>query len=66
YKSINIEDELLQANKAINVLGGELLEVKEVVLPDTNISRSVVIIKKRLNTPKQFPRDKNQPKTSPL
>lgn len=66
YKSNSIYDELEVASNAIKILGGKVLEVKEIVLPYTDITRTFAIIEKVNITPKQYPRDKNRPKTQPL
>jgi 16S rRNA (guanine527-N7)-methyltransferase len=66
YKSSGVLDELRFSNNAIKVLGGSLVEVKEFLLPYTDIARTVVIIEKVSTTPKQYPRDKNRAKLQPL
>ena len=46
YKSGEIEDELKSAGKAVGILGGELVFVDKFMLPGTDVSRSLVVIKK--------------------
>ena len=46
YKSGNCEEEVNQAQKAIKVLGGRLKNKKEFQLPDSDISRSFILIEK--------------------
>jgi len=48
-------EETEAANKAIREMGGELEEVKEIVLP-SGINHSLVIIRKVINTPDKYPR----------
>ena len=66
YKSLNIIEELEEAQNAIKILGGVVKSVKEIKLPQTDIIRDIVIIEKQHATPKAYPRDKNNPKIKPL
>jgi len=66
YKSGDILDELNNATNAISVLGGKLYEVKQLLLPNTSIARSLIIVVKHKKTPSQYPRTKNKPKLQPL
>lgn len=66
YKSGNIEEELQNSKKAIGILGGKLLECKELTLPDTDIVRSFVMIRKEKNTSKKYPRKAGLPTKEPL
>lgn len=66
YKSGNSEEEISQAGKAIQVLGGHLREVKEFFLPDSDISRSFVMIEKRRATDKKYPRKAGLPGKEPI
>ena len=65
YKSNSIENELNEANKAIQVCGGKLEGVQEFCL-DGNIVRKLVIIKKVQRTPDGYPRGGNKPRLKPL
>lgn len=56
YKSGNVDEEVNQAEKAIRVLGGEKEKTEKFSLPDTDMERSLVMIKKVSVTPKKFPR----------
>lgn len=66
YKSGDIKDEINQSGKAINKLGGYLDEPVLFSLPDTDISRSFLIIKKEKSTPKAYPRKAGTPSKEPL
>jgi 16S rRNA (guanine527-N7)-methyltransferase len=66
YKSGNIEEELLNAKNAIAILGAKLERVDEFVIPETEISRSFVVIKKTKETPNKYPRKAGLPSKSPL
>ena len=48
-KSFEIEGELKEAKKAIEILGGKIEKVDEITLPTTDIKRKIVIIKKIKN-----------------
>ena len=54
-KGPDVYEELSSAQNAVQVLGGEVSEVKNLTLPD-NSGRSIVIIKKVKNTPEKYPR----------
>lgn len=66
YKSGDVEDELKEAAYAIQLLGGKKEQVYQFCLPDTDISRSFVKIKKLHRTPKAYPRKAGMPSKEPL
>lgn len=66
YKSADIEEELDSAKKAINVLGGKLVTVKKLTLPDSDIERSFVFIEKVKHTPKTYPRKAGTASKEPI
>lgn len=66
YKSTDIEDEIKAAYKAIQILGGKFIETKKLVLPDSNIERSFVIIEKNKKTPKAYPRKAGTASKEPI
>lgn len=66
YKSRNIEDEESRSIKAIKTLGGAKPFVDFVPLPDTEITRSFVTIRKTKPTPKAYPRKPGMAKKNPL
>lgn len=66
YKSGEIDEEVLQAKKAIHILGGKLEEVIKFQLPDTEINRSFVKIIKIQSTAKKYPRKAGLPTKEPL
>lgn len=65
-KSFEIEEELKEAKKAIEILGGEIEKVDEITLPNTDIKRKIVIIKKIKNTPNKYPRKAGTPAKEPI
>ena len=66
YKSNNSIDELNEAKKAIQILGGKFENIIEFNLPNDKGVRNLIIIKKVKATPKIYPRDKNLPKLKPI
>ena len=64
-KGPNISEELEEAKKAIEVLGGKIEKVEKIFI-DKEYERNIVIISKVKNTPKQFPRGKGKPLKEPI
>ena len=65
-KGFEIDEELENAKKAINVLGGKVEKVEKFNLIDTDNKRSIIIINKVKPTPKQFPRKAGKPSKEPI
>ena len=65
-KGSNVEEELNQAKFAINELGGKLIKIEELVLPRTDMKRTIIIIEKIKNTPLKYPRKAGLPAKQPL
>ena len=66
YKSEKITEEMENAKKAISLLGGKFDRSKDFNLPDSDIYRNLVVIKKVKETPKKFPRKAGLPSKEPL
>lgn len=66
YKSGKIHEELLQAAKAIDVLGGKVDNTVYFNIPDTDMERSLVVVKKVRQTPKKYPRKAGTPTKEPI
>ncbi|MFR8035445.1 MAG: 16S rRNA (guanine(527)-N(7))-methyltransferase RsmG [Lachnospiraceae bacterium] len=66
YKSGEIEEELRQAENAIRILGGEKEKMESFLLPDSDISRSLIFIRKKKKTLKKYPRKAGMPSKEPL
>ena len=66
YKSGNIEEELLEANKAIDILGGKAEKPVLFNLAEEEMGRSFVIISKIGSTPKKYPRQVGKPSKEPI
>lgn len=65
-KGSNIEEELINSKKAIHILGGEIEKVEEFFLPQSDIKRNIVIIKKIGKTPNRYPRKAGTPSKEPI
>ncbi len=65
-KSSSIEEELDMAKTACGILGGEIVDIQSVILPDTDIERKNIIIKKVKNTPLKYPRKAGMPSKEPI
>lgn len=66
YKSGSVDQELIQAEKAVKILGGQREEVVRFSLADTDMDRSFVVICKAKPTPKKYPRKAGLPSKEPL
>lgn len=62
----NVNEELESADRAIRILGGEVEECHEFLLPESDIHRSVVIIRKVAKTPAAYPRKAGKPEKEPI
>jgi len=65
-KKGKIEPEIGRATKAINILGGNLIEIKRIDLEEFADERCLVIIDKVSATPHQYPRRSGIPSKRPL
>ena len=65
-KGNNAEEEIKDAKKAIKELGGEILKVEKIILPELNLERNIVIIKKVKQTPNKYPRKPGTPQKEPI
>ena len=59
-------EELKTARHAIKILGGEIEACHDFKLPESDISRSVIIIRKISKTPAGYPRKAGKPEKEPL
>ncbi len=64
YKSAAVEDEVKQAKRAIDLLGGEIADIHRFELGEQK--RSFVVIEKKKKTPKSYPRKAGTPSKEPL
>lgn len=66
YKSEKISEEMKAAEKAVNILGGEIFKQIEFTLPESDIYRNLFVIQKIKNTPQKYPRKAGLPSKDPL
>ncbi|MCI0440010.1 MAG: 16S rRNA (guanine(527)-N(7))-methyltransferase RsmG [Chloroflexi bacterium] len=65
-KGHNIEDELREAERAIDTLGGKLSEVRQVELEGMDATGTLVVLEKVSPTPARYPRRPGMPAKNPL
>ena len=61
-----IQEELENSKNAIKILGGKIEKVDEFDLPNSDISRNIVLIDKIKTTPNRYPRKAGEPSKKPL
>ena len=66
YKAGNLEEELENAKNPIKILGGKVENLIEFSLPGTEVSRSFVVVGKKKETAKKYPRNAGKPNKEPL
>ena len=66
YKADNCDEEVEQAKSAIKKLGGVVDNIVRCKIPNTDITRVFVVIKKISNTDKKYPRKAGLPLKEPL
>ena len=65
-KAGNAQEEIREAQKAINVLGGRIESIEEFTLPQTDIERTIIMINKERYTPNKYPRKAGVPSKDPI
>ncbi|MEA4962704.1 16S rRNA (guanine(527)-N(7))-methyltransferase RsmG [Lutispora sp.] len=65
-KGPSYKEELEEAGKAVEILGGSLERIEEYQLPYSDIIHYILIIKKIKNTPTKYPRKPGKPAASPI
>lgn len=65
YKGSAAEEEVAEAEKALDVLGGRVEEIFRYTLP-TGEDRAIVKIRKTAPTPAKYPRPGNKPRLKPI
>lgn len=59
-------EEAAEASKAISTLGGELVDIIDVKIPEYDYLHTLVVIRKTKSTPKGYPRKNSQIQKKPL
>ncbi len=65
-KASNAKEEINDAQKAIEVLGGKIEKIEEFDLPESDIGRTIIIIDKNKCTPAIYPRKAGTPAKEPI
>ena len=65
-KAADAHEEIKDAQRAIEVLGGNVEKIEEFNLPQSDIGRTVVIIRKNKQTPNKYPRKPGMPSKEPI
>ena len=65
-KAGNVEEEIEKAKNAIKILGGKIEKVENIVLPKTEIERTIIVIKKVSKTPNKYPIKPGIPNKEPI
>ena len=65
-KSVESDEEIASAARAIEILGGKLADVKDYVVPGTNVKHRLVVIEKVKASPAKYPRAFAKIKKAPL
>lgn len=64
-KGPNIEEELEESKKALDILGGKIEDIEHIILPG-NLERNIILIRKIRETPGKYPRKAGIPVKQPL
>ena len=64
-KGSNIK-EIENAKNALEILGGKIEKIEEITLPNSDIKRNIIIVKKVKNTPSKYPRKPGTPSKEPI
>ena len=65
-KTMEIDEELENAKKAIKILGGRIEKVDKFEIPGSDLGRSIIIVKKEKQIPSKYPRKPGTPAKEPL
>ena len=66
YKSENISEEIVESKNAIEKLGGKVVDTKIIKIPNSDITRKIVIIEKIKKMENMYPRKAGTPAKKPL
>ena len=66
YKGGDSDEEVVRSENAITLLGGEIENTDRFFLPDTDMGRTLIKIRKRKSTPNRYPRKAGIPSKEPL
>lgn len=64
-KGSNIE-EIEESKKAIDILGGKIIKIDEIIIPSSDIKRNIIVVEKIKNTSSKYPRKSGIPAKTPI
>ena len=65
-KGSNVQEEIEASSNALKILGGQIEKVEQITLPDSDIIRNIVIVRKVTKTSSKYPRKAGLPSKEPL
>lgn len=65
-KGNEVSEECDNGKRAIDILGGKILNIDSFQLPDSDISRNIIVLQKTNKTPSKYPRKAGIPNKEPL
>ena len=66
YKGPECERELKDASRALKILGGEAVDIRDTEMKEYGLEHKILVIRKVRNTPKAYPRKAGTPLRNPL
>ena len=66
YKASGLDEEIYAGKKAIRILGGQVENIFHTTIPDTDMERCFVFVKKIAATPEEYPRKAGTATKKPL
>lgn len=65
-KGPEIDEELKNCTKALEILGGKIEKIEKINLANTNNRRTIIIVRKNKKTPNKYPRNAGTPSKTPI
>jgi 16S rRNA (guanine527-N7)-methyltransferase len=65
-KGSNTKEEIENSKNAIKLLGGKIEKIEEFTLPNSDINRTIIIVRKIAKTPSKYPRKPGTPSKEPI
>lgn len=65
-KGPSVDEEISDAKNAIKILGGEIVDIKDIKIPFSDINHKIVFIQKLRQSPKQYPRKAGKISKNPI
>lgn len=65
-KGSNAKEEIENASKSLEILGGKIEKIEEIILPNSDIVRNIIIVRKIKSTPNKYPRKAGMATKEPI